>query len=252
MQMSNEIENAIAAAADRISKARHVFVLTGAGISAESGVPTFRGGGDSMVWRGMPFEVLSSKQMVESDLPLVWEWFDHRKGVVGECRPNTGHVALARAQVHPGFESFTLVTQNVDGLHDAAGSVSVIELHGNIHRARCSRCGSIRGLSDFPGGIRPPECPVCGSPMRPDVVLFGEILPEEAIFEAQRGAVGCDVCLVVGTSGLVYPANELPRVAGASGACVIEVNPEETVLTRGCDISIRMNSAEALPRILPS
>lgn len=250
--MHNEIESVIDTAARIVFEARRVFVLTGAGISAESGVPTFRGGGNTTVWRGMQFEVLSSKQMVESNLPLVWEWFDYRKGVVGECRPNAGHVALARAQANQRFGSFTLVTQNIDGLHVAAGSDPVIELHGNIHRARCSRCGTLRELSDLPHGGRPPICPGCGSPMRPDVVLFGEMLPEEAIRTAQRDASSCDVCLVVGTSGLVYPANELPRVARSSGASVIEVNPEETVLTNSCDISIRANSAEALPRILPA
>ena len=121
--MHNEIENTINAAARIISESRRIFVLTGAGISAESGVPTFRGGGDTTVWRGMPFEVLSSRQMVESNLPLVWDWFDYRKGVVGECRPNAGHLALARAQAHRGLESFTLVTQNIDGLHAAASSL---------------------------------------------------------------------------------------------------------------------------------
>jgi NAD-dependent deacetylase len=229
---------------------RRIFVLSGAGISAESGVPTFRGGGTSTVWRGMPFEVLSSKQMVETNLPLVWEWFDYRLGIVGDCQPNAGHVAIANAQESGRFDEFTLVTQNIDGLHKAAGSPAVIELHGNINEARCLGCRHITNLNEIPKEERPPVCPQCGDPMRPNVVLFGEYLPADAIASAQAKAAECDACLVVGTSALVYPANELPMIARRAGALLIEVNPEETVLTGECDVSLRQNSAEVLPEIL--
>lgn len=204
-----------------------------------------------MVWRGMPFEVLSSREMVEKDLGLVWEWFDYRLNVVGECFPNAGHTALAEAQQSGRFEEFTLVTQNVDGLHEEAGSVEVIELHGNIRQARCLSCGFVAPLPELPRS-RPPACPECSGRMRPNVVLFGEFLRAESIMKAQQMAERCDVCLVVGTSALVYPAADLPVAAKLAGASVIEVNPEETVLTPLCDVSLRGNSADMLPRILTS
>lgn len=232
-----------------LTHARRVLVLTGAGISAESGVPTFRGGGNSLVWRGMPFEQLSSAEMVQKDLPLVWEWFDYRRGVLGECEPNAGHLAIARAAKNGCFEEFTLVTQNIDGLHAVAGSEAIIELHGNINRARCVSCGHLRELADIPSDERPPACPECSGTMRPNVVLFGEMLPVEAILSARAKAETCDVCFVVGTSALVYPANELPVIAKRAGAYVVEINPEETILTPICDVSIRANSSSVLPKI---
>src|SRR5687768_5086965 len=163
----------------RFAEARKVFVLTGAGVSAESGVPTFRGGGQSAVWKGMPFEMISSAGMLERNLPEVWEWFNYRRGVLEKIAPNQAHLALAGWQRR--FESFTLVTQNVDGLHQRAGSRDVIELHGNVWRARCLNCSSRIDLHD-----RDPDanglfiCSDCGNHMRPDVVLFGEMLPPGA------------------------------------------------------------------------
>lgn len=241
--------NRTEAARDALASAKRVLVLTGAGISAESGVPTFRGGGGAAVWRGMPFEQLSSAEMVESDLPLVWEWFDYRRNVVGKCGPNPGHLAIAAAQNSGRFGAFALVTQNIDGLHAAAGSGEFMELHGNINRARCLSCGFLQDLDSIPEDERPPVCPECFDSMRPDVVLFGEGLLAENIYRARDAAENCDVCIVVGTSGVVYPANELPLIARRSGAVVIEINPEPTVLTPLCDISIRSASAEALPKI---
>ena len=246
------IEGAIQRGRDAVSNARRLFVLTGAGISAESGVPTFRGGGTSLVWRGMPFEELSSARMVEENLPLVWEWFDYRRGVLADCRPNAGHLAIAQAERSGRFDRFSQVTQNVDGLHGLAGSASVCELHGNVHRARCLSCRYLAPLSEIHGEERPPVCPECGDSMRPDVVLFGEFLRVEDIEAAQEAAEKCDVCLVVGTSALVYPANSFPGVARRNGAVLIEVNPEVTALTGDCEISIRGAAAEVLPRILES
>jgi NAD-dependent deacetylase len=243
IRMDPQLSTAIAA----IRQALHLLVLTGAGISAESGVPTFRGGGGAPMWRGMPFEELSSKQMVESNLPLVWEWFDYRRSLVGACEPNAAHFALAEYQRSGRFKSFTLVTQNVDGLHTKAGSSNVIELHGNIWRARCFACGIKRDIADAANEQRPPICLACGSLMRPDVVLFGEFVPMNAFEQATKSARSCDVCLVVGTSSLVYPAAGLPELAQKSGAVLIEVNPEPTALTEAYDVSIRGKAGEVLP-----
>lgn len=229
---------------------RRVLVLSGAGISAESGVPTFRGGGGSVVWRGLPFEELSSAEMVNKDLPLVWEWFDYRRGIVGECKPNAGHLAIAKAQKSGRFEDLTLVTQNIDGLHSMAGSTDLIELHGNIHQSRCLSCGNLQNLAEIDADERPPVCSDCFDSMRPNVVLFGEPLDDDALLRAYEKASACDVCIVVGTSAVVYPANQIPRIAKRDGASLIEINPERTDLTELCDISIRGTATEVLPAIL--
>jgi NAD-dependent deacetylase len=231
----------------RLRAARGVFVLTGAGVSAESGVPTFRGGGQSAFWKGIPFEVISSARMVRSDLPLVWEWFDYRRGVLRTCRPNPAHETLARWQTR--FPSLTLATQNVDGLHSEAGSRGVLELHGNAWRARCLDCGGREDVREKPPDVRPPICRACGGLMRPDVVLFGEMLPEAVWLEAAERAARCDVCFVVGTSAIVYPAAGLPVAAKQSGAYLVEVNPEETPLSDFCDATLRGAAGEVLPRL---
>ncbi len=230
---------------ERFGAARRVFVLTGAGVSAESGVPTFRGGGGAAVWKGMPFEVISSARMAERDLPAVWEWFDYRREKVASVRPNPAHVALARWQGR--FERFTLATQNIDGLHAAAGSSEALELHGNIWTARCLACGARADVRGFDDGERPPICRECGNAMRPDVVLFGEIVPADAFDRAVNAARAAEVCLVVGTSALVHPAAALPEVAKRAGAFLAEVNPEETPLTELCDASLRGRAGELLP-----
>lgn len=231
----------------RLRRARGVFVLTGAGVSAESGIPTFRGGGRSAVWKGMPVEVVSSAGMAGSNLPLMWEWFDYRHGRMRACRPNPAHETLAGWQTR--FPSFTLATQNVDGLHAEAGSRGVLELHGNAWRARCLDCGGREDVREKPAEVRPPVCRACGGLMRPDVVLFGEVLPEAVWAEAARRASECDVCFVVGTSALVYPAAGLPLAAKGSGAYLIEVNPEQTPLSGICDATLRGAAGEVLPLI---
>lgn len=234
--------------AKEILKARWTTViLTGAGVSAESGVPTFRGGGET--WRGMPFEELSSARMVNEDLPLVWEWFDYRRSVIAGCAPNEAHRAIAAAQKDGRFEEVTLVTQNIDGLHRAAGSTDLIELHGHINTARCLSCGELTSLLTLPENERPPNCPVCDDSMRPHVVLFGEGLDEDALLTAYERAAACDVCIVVGTSALVYPAMYIPEIAKREGAILIEVNLEETPLTSKADISLFGKAGELLPHI---
>jgi NAD-dependent deacetylase len=230
---------------ERFRSARSVFVLTGAGVSAESGVPTFRGGGHAAVWKGMPFEVISSAGMVRSNLPEVWEWFDYRRGVLSTCRPNPAHATIARWQER--FPHFTLATQNVDGLHAEAGSREVLELHGNVWRARCLSCGSREDLREKPSDVRPPVCEACGGQMRPDVVLFGEMLPERVWISAAERAATCDLCFVVGTSAIVYPAAGLPYAAAEAGAFLVEVNPEPTPLSEACDVTLRGAAGEILP-----
>jgi NAD-dependent deacetylase len=229
----------------KLAERGRVFVLTGAGVSAESGVPTFRGGGHTTVWKGMPFDLISSAGMLERDLPAVWEWFDYRRGLLAKLAPNPAHDALARWQAR--FAGLTLVTQNIDGLHQAAGSRDVIELHGNIWHARCTACQTRYSLRDKLNEQRTPACLECGGGLRPDVVLFGEMLPGLAIQRATEAARNCDLCFVVGTSAVVYPAASLPELARAAGAYTVEINPEPTPLTYLCDEVINGKAGEILP-----
>ncbi len=222
-----------------------MLVLTGAGVSAESGVPTFRGGGGTSVWKGMPFYVISSAEMLERDLKEVWAWFDYRREIIEKLVPNAAHIALAGW--HDRFDDFTLVTQNIDGLHARAGSRNVIELHGNIRRARCMHCSTRYELGEQDEKERPPACLECGGALRPDVVLFGEMLPAGAFETAAAKAQSCELCFVVGTSALVYPAAALPEIARSSGAYVVEVNPERTPLSDLCDEVIQGRAGEVLP-----
>jgi len=235
VQISNELR-------ERFARAKRVLVLTGAGVSAESGVPTFRGGGHTAVWKGLPFDVISSAEMLERNLPAVWEWFDYRRDFLNSILPNAAHYEIARWPEH--FPEFTLVTQNVDGLHQKAGSRDVIELHGNIWRARCVAC---RLTHDMSKGPRPEACLECGDSLRPDVVLFGEMLPPGAFEFASQRAARCEFCVVVGTSGLVYPAAGLPEIARAAGAYVCEVNPEPTPLSSLCNEALMGKAGDVLP-----
>ena len=243
---TNQVLTISAELRKRFALARRVLVLTGAGVSAESGVPTFRGGGQSAVWKGMPFDLISSAGMLERNLAEVWEWFNHRRGVIEKIAPNAAHHALARWQTR--FSDFTLVTQNVDGLHEAAGSRSVIELHGNLWRARCLTCSTTYDLRDQASEASQSfTCTDCGNHLRPDVVLFGEMLPRGAFERAAMKARNCELCFVVGTSALVYPAAGLPEIAKAAGAYVVEVNPEETPLSDLCDEVIQGRAGDVLP-----
>ena len=231
--------------AERFRSANRVLVLTGAGVSAESGVPTFRGGGGSAVWKGMPFDVISSAQMINRDLPAVWEWFDYRRQLLTSLKPNAAHHEIAKWQSE--FRDFTLVTQNIDGLHQLAGSRDVIELHGSIWSARCTTCHSRQKINRE--GERTDACLDCGDPVRPDVVLFGEMLPAGAFETAAEAAANCELCFVIGTSALVYPAAALPEIAAAAGAFVCEVNPEPTPLSNLCNEVFTGKAGEVLPQI---
>lgn len=224
-----------------VDGARRIAVLTGAGISAESGIPTFR---DALtgLWSRFRPEELATPEAFVANPKLVWDWYAWRRAKVAEVAPNAGHVALARLQQR---KPLTLVTQNVDGLHQQAGSRDVIELHGNIRRVKCFDQGHPAERWDEGGEV--PRCARCGSLLRPDVVWFGEMLPEHALASATAAAAGCDVFLSVGTSSVVEPAASLALHAKRNGACVIEVNPEDTPLTRFADHSLRGKAGAVLP-----
>ncbi len=231
--------------------------LTGAGISAESGIPTFRGPGG--LWRDYRPEDLANPRAFARDPLLVWEWYDWRRSLVARAEPNAGHRALVELErrkpaVAPacagrGKAGFTLVTQNVDGLHERAGSRNVLRLHGSIWTLRCSQCGREEENHQVPLEPLPPRC-VCGGLKRPGVVWFGEALPEETLARALAAAREAEVFLVLGTSSVVYPAAALPHTALESGARVIEINLEATELSSRAHISLRGKSGELLPRIV--
>lgn len=240
MEISQELKQ-------EFEKAESVCVLTGAGISAESGIPTFRGGGESAVWKGMPFEKNSSARMVKEDLEAVWGWFDYRRGRYKECLPNPAHIALA--EWHDRFEDFTLVTQNVDGLHERAGSKDIIELHGNINHSKCESCETVYKMDVEDVPHKPLKCINCDTKLRPDVVLFGEMLPIGTFESAMQKAAVCDAFFIVGTSALVYPAAGLAEIAKSNGAYLVEINPEITPITSICDETLQGNAGEILPML---
>ena len=220
-----------------------VAVLTGAGVSAESGVPTFRG--ERGLWRSFRPEQLATPEAFLRDPALVWEWYDWRRGLIGACVPNAAHQTLA--EMEATLPDFTLITQNVDGLHQAAGSRNVLELHGNIRRMRCTRCERTSEDHRVPLPEIPPRCSQCGALLRPDVVWFGESLPSQVLEAAWAAAARCRLMLVVGTSALVQPAASLPLVALRNGARLVEVNPAETPLSPHAHEILHGPAAEVLP-----
>lgn len=201
-------------------------MLTGAGISAESGVPTFRGADG--LWRQYRAEELATPQAFVRNPTLVWEWYDWRRGLIAGCEPNEAHRTLV--EMERCCQDFTLITQNVDGLHQRAGSRRVLELHGDIWRVRCTAENNVADNREVPLSRIPPHCP-CGALLRPDVVWFGESLDPEVISAAYAAAERCDLMLVVGTSSVVHPAASLPVVARNAGAYLVEVNVQETPLS---------------------
>ena len=224
-----------------------VVVLTGAGISAESGIPTFRG--KDGLWKKHDPMKLATPEAFGKNPKLVWEWYDWRRQLIAKAKPNEAHLLLADLEKKIG--DFWVVTQNVDGLHQRAGSKKVIELHGNIWKVRCTSCG----VEDYdyraPLPEIPPKCESCGGLLRPGVVWFGESLPVDALQKAFALSQEADIFLVIGTSAQVYPAAELPFIAKNSGAKLIEINPEETPVTPYADISIRKTASEGLKEIIP-
>ena len=234
-----------------LGEARKIAVLTGAGISAESGVATFRD--PDGLWSKFRPEELASMDGFLKNPNLVWEWYQARREVIDRVKPNAGHTTLAEMQrwYEEREGRFTLITQNVDRLHQQAGSREVIELHGNIIDNYCSRCKKpheYRYTTD-PDVKEPPRCTYCGGMIRPAVVWFGEMLPPDALEAAQEAAETCEVFFSIGTSAEVYPAAGLPIEAKRAGALFIEVNPNPTAITRFADVSISAPSGEALPAL---
>jgi NAD-dependent deacetylase len=213
-----------------LQSAQRVVALTGAGISAESGVPTFREA-QTGLWARFRAEDLATPEAFRRDPRLVWEWYAWRRELVSRAQPNPGHLALVTMESR--YPKFTLITQNVDGLHQRAGSgqrFPIIELHGNLQRTKCSQ--ENRFVQDWEAtGEIPPRCPHCGSRLRPDVVWFGEMLPQNALDAARESAQESEVFFSIGTSSLVEPAASLPCLALEAGKCVIEINPTPTPLT---------------------
>jgi NAD-dependent deacetylase len=206
--------------------ARYIAVLTGAGISAESGIPTFRDA-TSGLWSHFNPEDLATLEAFERNPELVWSWYSERRQRAASAKPNAGHLALARLEQHS--EQVTIITQNVDGLHQRAGSSHVLELHGSLFRAKCLEHGHVHTTWDEERAA-PPHCGLCGSLLRPDVVWFGEALPMEVYLQAQQALASCDLLLVIGTSGIVEPAASLPHTALQRGTPVVIINPEATPL----------------------
>ena len=230
-----------------IAQAKSVAVLTGAGISAESGVPTFRG--SDGLWKNFKAEELATPEAFARDPRLVWEWYDWRRGLIAQAKPNAAHRALVELEKRkPGF---TLITQNVDGLHDLAGSGKILKLHGDIWRLRCLECGANFPNRRVPLPRLPPHC-ACGGVARPGVVWFGEPLPEGMMQEAEHAAAAAEVFLVIGTSAIVYPAAGLIPFAKQNGARVVEINLDETPFSSTVDCVLRGKAAELLPETIAS
>jgi NAD-dependent deacetylase len=229
----------------RLLHADRVVAFTGAGISAESGVPTFRG--SEGIWSKFKPEELATMQAFLRNTELVWEWYAARKKIIANIQPNPGHYALVKMERL--FGTFTVVTQNIDNLHRRAGSSTVYELHGNIERNYCITCGKpFTNLEVFSvQGV--PRCDKCNGLIRPDVVWFGELLPEDEWEESVRAMESADVCLSIGTSGLVYPAADLPIRAKRRGAFLVEINPEPTFITPLADEFLCGPSGVILPAL---
>ncbi len=231
---------------EALEKARSITVLTGAGVSAESGIKTFRD--PDGLWSQFNPAELASVDGFMSNPELVWQWYQYRRQIINNAMPNAGHYAIA--EMEKLFKNFVLVTQNVDRLHQRAGSSKVWELHGNIIDNHCFNCKRpYIGETNLPDK-QLPKCPVCGGLIRPSVVWFGELLPFEALSAAEEAAYNCDVFLSVGTSAEVYPAANLPLIAKRSGAFVVEVNPNRTAISHYMDVCLRETSAVALPKLI--
>lgn len=229
----------------RLRSAKRWAVLTGAGISAESGVPTFRDA-QTGLWANFRAEDLATPEAFLRNPGMVWEWYAMRRDRIALVRPNAGHYALA--DIESRVEAFTLITQNIDDLHRKAGSRRVLELHGNILRTKCFAENTV--VDRWDSVDVPPKCPRCGAMLRPDVVWFGEMLPADEMREAMEAARNCDVFLSIGTSGLVYPAAGLPFEARQRGAVLVEINPEETPLSPYAHLILNGKSGEVLPTLV--
>lgn len=234
--MNEQIEN-------QVKSAKKVVFVTGAGISQESGIPTFRG--KDGLWRNYDAMKLATIDAFYDNPKLVWEWYNERRQNIFNSEPNLGHKAIAELE---NFVKVFVLTQNIDGLHQKAGSSNVLELHGSIIKIKCTVCDfKDELLTEFSN--LPPLCK-CGNILRPDVVWFGEGLPQDVWQEAIIQASSCDVMIIAGTSLVVSPANTLPIYAKQNNAVLIEINPDETIMSSDMDLSIRSTSAVALPELI--
>jgi len=239
-----------------LRQAKHVVVFTGAGVSAESGIPTFR---DALtgLWERFDAEDLATPNAFRKDKDLVWGWYEWRRMKVLMAQPNPAHLAIAALARH--VAKLTVITQNVDDLHERAGSTDVLHLHGSLHQPRCASCGQAHHLpaaipEEPEGGRRlsPPVCDHCGGPVRPGVVWFGEDLPTRELHLAQQQSQACDLFFTIGTSGLVYPAAHIPVLAKQAGAQVVQINPSKTPLDDVCTWSLQGAAGTVLPRLMES
>lgn len=229
---------------NKLSEAKKIVFFTGAGISAESGIPTFRG--KDGIWNKLKPEELANFNAFMRNPQMVWEWYNHRKKIINEAKPNAGHLAIAEMQNL--FDEVTVVTQNIDNLHRRAGSKNIFELHGNIERNYCINCHTFynEGL-DFSNGV--PKCK-CGGLIRPDVVWFGEFLPQDEFEGGEKAAISSDIFFVVGTSAVVYPAAGLVVAAKRAGSFIVEINITETEVSSICNESFFGEAGKVLPEIV--
>jgi NAD-dependent deacetylase len=231
------------AVSGQIRVAKKIVFVTGAGISQESGIPTFRGKGG--YWRKYDPMQLATIDAFYQNPKLVWEWYEDRRKNIFAAHPNNGHVAISDLAK---YKDVVVLTQNIDGLHQRAGSKQVFELHGSIIRIKCTVCDFKDNITNSFDEL-PPKCK-CGEILRPDVVWFGEALPQDIWHDAINHAKSCDVMIIAGTSLAVSPANTLPIFAKQSGATLIEVNPEQTIMSADMDLSLRETSAKVLPHLI--
>ncbi len=230
--------------ADKLKNAKKIVFVTGAGISQESGIPTFRG--TDGLWRKYDPMQLATIDAFYDDPKLVWEWYEDRRKNILQAKPNPGHFAIAELEK---YKKVTVLTQNIDGLHQRSGSTKVLELHGSIIRIKCSVCNFKDNIPTSFDEL-PPKCTSCNNILRPDVVWFGEPLPQDVWNQAIFEANSCDVMIIAGTSLVVSPANTLPVYAKQNNALLVEVNPEETIMSSEMDLSLKMTSAKALPNLI--
>lgn len=229
---------------NKLSESEKIVFFTGAGISAESGIPTFRG--KDGIWNKLKPEELANFNAFMRNPQMVWEWYNHRKKIIHESKPNAGHIAIAEFEKY--FDDVTVVTQNIDNLHRRAGSNKIYELHGNIERNYCINCRTFYNEElNFSEGV--PKCK-CGGLIRPDVVWFGEFLPADQLEASEKAAINSDIFFVVGTSAVVYPAAGLVYTAKRAGSYIVEVNIEETEVSSIADISFFGEAGKVLPEIL--
>lgn len=229
----------------KLRTAKSVVYFTGAGISAESGISTFRGAGG--IWNKLKPEELANFNAFLKNPDMVWEWYQYRRSVLKDAKPNPAHIAIADSESY--FDNVTVITQNVDNLHKRAGSTTIYELHGNIERNYCIRCNTYYNIPDLPFENKAPKCE-CGGLIRPDVVWFGEYLPQDVFAASEEAAKNCDVMFIVGTSAVVYPAAQIPILARKHGAYLIEINLEPTEITYSVDSSLMGKAGVILPGVL--